>query len=305
MAERRRLAGVARQELDGAALIVLQHLKPSAGIERLVKAVVHGLADERMIRDIDVAVMVFQAADSGGKGGGEQIVGAEPLEEKRHLFAVLEAEHHERAGDIPTPPQRKHRHREQRLLQHFLAIVRPQHLEQLFQREAVLRSDRQQDAVVRGGRLQLEIETAAKPLAQREPPGLVHTMAERRVDRQLHSTRFVKEPLENHLPHRGNNAGRGDLRPDVPHRLGGRPVVRPAIAPQPFGGQRLVAARFVGRRRPLEDRRQFAPHLGQLFAQLGRPTRRLAEPKRHVGRRPMGVPHAHFLAAHSRDLPRG
>ncbi len=60
----------------------------------------------------------------------------------------------------------------------------------------MLRSEREEQRVLGGRRLQLEVELAAEPLAQRERPGAVDAAAERRVQHELHAARFVEEPLE-------------------------------------------------------------------------------------------------------------
>ena len=84
VAERRRLA-----RLDGTSstrpdLMSSEQRQPAVDVHRLVQAVVHRLLHQRMIGNLDVAVMVLQAADGFGKGGGQQIVAAELLQERRH-----------------------------------------------------------------------------------------------------------------------------------------------------------------------------------------------------------------------------
>ena len=73
-----------------------------------------------------------------------------------------------------------------------------QHLEDRLEREAVLRAEREQDAVVGGRGLQLEVEAAAEALAQRQAPGAVDAAAEGRVDDELHAARLVEEALGDH-----------------------------------------------------------------------------------------------------------
>src|SRR5207245_3319827 len=68
--------------------------------------------------------------------------------------------------------------------------------EHVCQRERVLRAEREQQAVLGGGRLQLEVELAAESLAQGEAPRLVDAAAERRVQHELHAARFIEEALE-------------------------------------------------------------------------------------------------------------
>ena len=91
-------------------------------------------------------------------------------------------------------------------------------LEDILEREAVLRSQRQDDGVFGCRRLQLEVEAAAEALAQREAPGPVDPAAERRVQDQLHPARLVEEPLQDQAFLRGdraeNDAGRAQILDD-------------------------------------------------------------------------------------------
>ena len=83
-----------------------------------------------------------------------------------------------------------------------------QELEDHLQRERVLLAERNDDAVVGGGRLQLEIEGAAEALAQRQAPGAVDARAERGVDDELHAAAFVEEALGHDVVHAGHGAER-------------------------------------------------------------------------------------------------
>ena len=55
---------------------------------------------------------------------------------------------------------------------------------------------REQDIVVGRGGLQLEIELAAKALAQRKPPGPVDPASIGRMNDELHAAGFVKKTLK-------------------------------------------------------------------------------------------------------------
>ena len=59
--------------------------------------------------------------------------------------------------------------------------------------EAVLFGERDVDAVVGGGGLQLEVEAAAEAFAQGEAERFVDATAERGVDDELHTAAFVEE----------------------------------------------------------------------------------------------------------------
>ena len=63
----------------------------------------------------------------------------------------------------------------------------------------MLRAEREHDGVVGGRRLQLEIERAAKPFSQRQPPRAVQPDTERGVYHQLHAARLVEEPFHDDL----------------------------------------------------------------------------------------------------------
>ena len=59
----------------------------------------------------------------------------------------------------------------------------------------MLLGQRDVQAVVGGGGLQLEIEGAAEALAQRQSPGFVDAAAKGRVDDELHAAAFVEKAL--------------------------------------------------------------------------------------------------------------
>ena len=69
-------------------------------------------------------------------------------------------------------------------------------------------SDRH-DIVLGRRRLQLEIEPAAEPLAQRQAPGAVEAAAVGRMDDQLHAADRVEEALEHQRVGVGSTPERG------------------------------------------------------------------------------------------------
>src|SRR5947199_9683897 len=80
--------------------------------------------------------------------------------------------------------------------------------ENVGQWKRMLRPKRQEHRVVGGRRLQLEIELAAKSLAQRKAPSLVDPAAEGRVKHELHPAGLVEEPLEDERVLRRHHAER-------------------------------------------------------------------------------------------------
>ena len=61
----------------------------------------------------------------------------------------------------------------------------------------MLLDQRDDDAVIGGGRLQLSVEADAEALSKRQAPGAVDTRTPGRVNHQLHAAAFVKKPLGN------------------------------------------------------------------------------------------------------------
>ena len=159
-----------------------------------------------------------------------------------------------------------------------------QELRHPLQREAVLRPERQQDRVVAGRGLQLEVERDAEPLAQRQPERPVEPGAERGVPDQLHARRPRRRtvparwcPCRQHPELRQPGAPgrpRSSPRPrrPIPHS-----ACEPAAASAGAGPGGRAARRTAVRMR------------ADLLGQLARAARRLAEPERDRRRRAVGV----------------
>ena len=58
------------------------------------------------------------------------------------------------------------------------------------------RSERQDQVIFVGGRLQFKIKTAAEAFAQRQTPGLVHPGTKGCMDNEMHVTGFIEEAFE-------------------------------------------------------------------------------------------------------------
>src|SRR3954466_10012377 len=58
------------------------------------------------------------------------------------------------------------------------------------------RTEREDEPLLRGRSLQLEVETLAERLAQREAPGAIDAAAEGRVQHELHAARLVEEAFQ-------------------------------------------------------------------------------------------------------------
>src|SRR3954471_10830650 len=83
----------------------------------------------------------------------------------------------------------------------------------------MLLGERDVDTVVGGGGLQLEIESTAEPLSQRQAPRLVDAPAEGRMDYQLHSSTFIEEPFSDDRGRGRNRAKHSTPGDDVCNKL--------------------------------------------------------------------------------------
>ena len=78
----------------------------------------------------------------------------------------------------------------------------------VLQREAMGQTERQDDGVIGGCRLQLEVERATEFLAQRQSQAAVDPRAERAMDDQLHAPRVIEEALQHQVLLTGHDAQR-------------------------------------------------------------------------------------------------
>ena len=169
-------------------------------VHRLVEAVADRLLDERVIRDFAIARDVLEAGGRVGERRGEQIVGLHALHLRRHAAAAAAARDGQRDGGVPAPARLEHGRVEQRLHEDRAHAVRMEVPEHVGERKRVLRAERQEQRVVGGGRLQLEVELAAEALAEREAPGAIDAAAQRGVQDELHAARLVEEALDDQRP---------------------------------------------------------------------------------------------------------
>ena len=196
------------------------------------------------------------------------------------------AQQRQRPHRVPAPARLEHRRLQRRLHQQLLDVVGAQHREHRLEREAVLRPQRQHDAVVGGRRLQLEVERPAEALAQRHAPRAVDAAAERRVDDQLHAARLVEEALGDDARLRRHAAQRRRAGDDVvAQQLGAAPVER---ARDHQRRRRILAARRRRARSPRAAPRP--PPTARACAPAPRPARtgswaaRPPRPRRAPGR---------------------
>src|SRR5207245_9017114 len=125
----------------------------------------------------------------------DTIVGPHALDWHRPTTTAGITQHGERPVGVPPPAVGEHWRRQQGLDQIVFRGGGPYEGEDAVQWEAVLLTQRQYNAVICGRRLQLEIKRQAEALADGQAPGAVDAAAKRRVQDELHATRFGKQAL--------------------------------------------------------------------------------------------------------------
>ena len=220
-------------------------IKP-VDVHRLGQAIVDRLPHERVIhRHLDVAGrQVLRTGDRRGKARGQQVVGAHAQDRRRRRAC------RPRMRSSSSDRVAFQRQRDSNIgwsstacVSTFAHGVGVQVVEHLFEREAVLRAEREDDRLFVGRRLQLEAEAAAEALAQREPPGAVDAPAERGVQDELHAAALVEEALEDDALLRRHGAEHapavGDVLGDLHRGFAGRADL---VAGAPAGRAHLRAA---------------------------------------------------------------
>lgn len=235
MTERRWFSCITSNKLDASRFNILENAPEPRQIHDFGETITHSLPYERMIRRFQIAGAVFEAGCLHREHRGEQIFSPKPLQMRRHPLSAALPQHAERSCDIPPPANTKHRCSQESLNEHRLGDSRVEEREHLLEREALLRTHGEHDAIVIRAGLQFEIECAAEALPQCKPPGTVDSSAKWRVNHKLHAARLIEEPLENNLPLGRHSADRRAFRRHVIRRLLRGPFVRSQFGVQPHG----------------------------------------------------------------------
>ena len=292
--ERGRNGSVFGEELNLAALDRLEHVAQSFDIQRFRKAVAQSLEDQRMVGNgnglRDAIVLALRLR---GKDGGQKIVRAHALERSRHALSPHGTEKRQRAREVPAPPRCKDGRRENGLLQAVFDPLGSQEPEDVFQREGVLRSQREIDPVVGRGGLQLEVKGPAEALAQGQSPGSIDAAAERRVQNQLRAPGLVKKTLRDDATDRRHAPEHALAFVDVGPALLCGPARESHFFREPPHALlplRQTTVDLLAQRRHIRG-------------ELGRAGRRFAQPERNRGRLSPRVLHAHAPPFHAAHFP--
>ena len=221
MREHRRGGGVDGEAADGALRDAAEDLDETFDVHGLGEDVLHDLADEGVVGDLDVADDGLEAGGGLGEDVGHEVVGPGALDLRGDAFALLHAEELEAASGGPAPAVFEDGRGDGGLLEELLRGVLGEEVEDVGEGEAVLLGEGDVDAVVGGGGLELEVEAAAEALAEGEAPGLVDAAAEGGVEDELHAAALVEEALGDDGGFGGDGAEHGAAGDDVGDELEG------------------------------------------------------------------------------------
>ncbi len=233
MREDRGNGRIDRDALDFAGLDFRDDIDEAGEIHGFAEDVLHDFADERMVGDFDVAFDVFEAGGGLWEDRGEQVFPAGALDLRRDLLALLKPQQLQTAGGVPAEASLEDGRGERGLLEQLGDGMGGEELEDIGEREGVLLGERDVEAVVCGGGLELEIEAAAEALAQGEAPGFVDAATEGRMQDELHAAALVEEALGDDGGEGGDGAEDGAAGDDVRDELLGAGVVDAAFFFEP------------------------------------------------------------------------
>ena len=152
--------------------------------------------------------------------------------------------------------------------------------------------DPDDDAVVGGDRLAVDVVALAQPGVDGQRPGRVHRRAVGRVDDEAPVAELVAEPLHQQLGVAGQRVGRLLLLGDVGDQVAGGVLVEAAVAG--------LLARLVG-----GDAAELAGEAADRLAQLGGPAERVALPERQASGDAGGGRDQHPVVGDVLDPPAG
>ena len=147
-------------------------------VQGFPQGVAHCLAHQQVIGDFNVRPSgVVLTSRQRWEHGSHHIVCFHALNLGRVALASLEAQHGESSVQIPPPARAENGSGQHGLLQHFLGCAACDISCDLFQREAVLRAERQHDGIVIGCCLQLKVKSAAEAFSQGQAEASVDAAA--------------------------------------------------------------------------------------------------------------------------------
>ena len=282
-------------EANGAVLDAGEHVLQAVHVHRLVEAVVAGLAHEGVVGEGEGLVEVLLATDLGGEDGGHEVVAAHALEEGGYALAVALTGDGERARGVPAPARGEEGDVEDRLLDERGGVARIHPGKGLGEGPGVLGTGGEEDRIVVGGGLELEIEGRAELLAEGESPGAVNARTEGGVDDELHAAGVVEEALEDDVGVGGDDAEAVAGGANVVDHLAGA-VFGQAAFVLDAGDEGFGVVETIG---------DLAAEATRLLGELDGAAGGFAQPEGDGGGRAVGVDDTDGALLDARDAPGG
>ena len=231
------LREVARVHRDLAPLDAREEGHEAVHVHRLVERIVDGLLHEGMVRDLPLPPSeVLRARDLVREHHRDEVLGLHPLDRGRDLAPARAARDRERDVRVPAPAHVEEGRVEQGLDQHVPGARAREVPRHLVEREAVGLPEREDDVVLGGRRLELEVEAPAEALAKGEAERPVDPPPDRGVDDELHAARLVEKALDDEVRGRRHDPERGLPRREVVHELTRRLLRKAGFSRRPADG---------------------------------------------------------------------
>ena len=179
LGQRRRAGQFAARHLHFAGFDTAQQPGQPVDVHDAAQAVLQGLRNQRMVRNLPLAREILRAGKLIGEHRGQQVFGVRPLEEGRRPLAVAEAPHRQRDAGVPAPAARKDGSVEHGLGEHVRNRGPRQVPAHFVQGKAVHDAQRDDDRVFQRRRLQFEVESPAEAFPECQAPGAVQPGAVR------------------------------------------------------------------------------------------------------------------------------
>src|SRR6185437_5369981 len=123
-------------------------------------------ANQRMIGNLRLGGEILRARYLIGENRSEQIVRPHAKERRRDFRAAAETQDGQRARRVPPPTRSEHGSGKHCLLQSVFQSLWLQKFEDELERERVAFRERDEKAVIGGGRLELEVKSTAEFFAE-------------------------------------------------------------------------------------------------------------------------------------------
>ena len=159
-----------------------------------------------MVGNLPLAGEVLRTRELIREDSRQKILRVATLKLRRCLLAVAETPHGQRDRRSPAPASGEHRGRKYRLRQDIAHRLAGEIMHHFVQWKAMDYPERQDQRIIQGGGLELEVKAPAEAFPERQAPGAIEPGAERRVNHQMRVACLIEEAFKDDVPSRGQPA---------------------------------------------------------------------------------------------------